>query len=178
MKLRCSLTKAGDIDNLIKSLEQYRDTLDNKVDMFLSRLLNIGIETAKSFSGEYERFITFKKEINNGEALMIATDGQKIIKEWYTDKKLTHKRGYEISPLLMAEFGSGWLAVVLSDIGGVGQGTMPNSYGHAGDPDGWYWYDETGYKHHSIGEAPTFPMNNAFIAMQNEIDSVAKKVFK
>ena len=141
-----------------------------------------GIETAKANSGQYKRYISFRKEVavddDGVEGYLIATDGVKLIREWYTDAKKTHKRGYEVSPILLAEFGSGWLSVVLDNVAGVGQGTMPNSYGHAADDDGWYWYDENGIKHHSIGESPTFPMHNAVIEMMNDIEAVAREVFK
>ena len=178
MKLKCNITKQGDIEKLIKELEDYKASLDNKVPMFIERLMRVGIKTAKAKLGEYKDCVVFDKEIDGNNGLLIATDGKKVISKWYTDKKRTHQRSYEISPLLMKEFGSGWLSVVLSDVPGVGQGTMPNSYGHAMDEDGWYWYDEAGTKHHSIGEAPTFPMYSATIEMMREIDDIAKKVFK
>lgn len=165
------------IDKLITKLNNYKEELQTKTDILISRLMDVGIKVARSRLDEYSGYVVFTKEISNGNGLLIATDGQRVIKEWYTDKDLTNKRSYEISPILMKEFGSGWLATVISDIGGVGQGTMPNSYGHANDPDGWYWYDEKG-KHHSIGEAPTFPMYSATVEMMREIDSIAKEVFR
>ena len=175
MRLRYSLTKKGSLNELIQQLEEYEKKLDSRFQNFLSRLMDVGIEVAKAKLGDYEGYVEFRKEISENEGILIATDGEKILKEWYTNAKKTQKRSYEISPLLMKEFGSGWLAVVMSDIPGVGQGTMPNSYGHANDPNGWYWYDEDGKKHHSIGEAPTFPMYSAAIEMMREIDNIAKE---
>lgn len=178
MKLKCNLTKQGDIEKLINELETYKSTLNNKTSILIERLMRVGIKMAKARLGEYEGFVTFEKQIDGNNGLLIATDGKKIISRWYTDKKRTHMRSYEISPLLMKEFGSGWLAVVKSDVPGVGQGTMPNSYGHAESPEGWFYYDMDGDKHHSIGEAPTFPMYSAAVEMMREIDDIAKKVFK
>jgi hypothetical protein len=185
-RIYVSLTTRGSIDKAIKELENYKITLLAKIEIFLNRLAEKGIETAMSTSGEWGKFIIFRQEVNtvgdDVECLVIATDGQKVLKEWYPSKKDaqngTNERSYFVSPLLMAEFGSGWLADVMYNIAGVGQGTMPNSYGHAADPDGWYWYDKSGTKHHSVGEPPKYPMHNAMVRMMNEIESTAKEVFK
>ena len=185
-RIYVSLTTKGSIDKAVKELQDYKTTLLSKAEIFLERLSAKGIETAVNVSGEYGKYIAFRQEINTigdeVQCLVIATDGQKILKEWYPSKKDalkgTNARSYYISPLLMAEFGSGWLADVMYSIPGVGQGTMPNSYGHASNPDGWYWYDDSGIKHHSIGESPKYPMHNAMVRMMNEIESTAKEVFK
>lgn len=185
-KLHISLTTKGSIDKAIKALEEYKSGLVSKTEIFVRKLADKGIETAKNTSGQYGQYILFRQEVNTVgdevECIVIATDGKKILREWYPSKKDaqkgTNKRGYYVSPLLLAEFGSGWLADVMYDIPGVGQGTMPNSMGHAADPDGWYWYDSSGTKHHSIGEPPKYPMHNAMVRMMQEIESTAKEVFK
>ena len=185
-KLFVSLTTKGSIEKAVKALEEYKSGLVSKTEIFVRKLADKGIETAKSTSGQYVQFISIWPEVNTVgdevECIVIATDGKKILREWYPSKKDaqngTNKRGYYVSPLLLAEFGSGWLADVMYDIPGVGQGTMPNSMGHAADPDGWYWYDSSGTKHHSIGEPPKYPMHNAMVRMMQEIESTAKEVFK
>lgn len=183
--IRCSLTKKGSLERAIKELEAYKNSLNQKAEELVNRLIEVGIQTAKDNSGQYAGMIKFTKQLNptvdGCDGILIATDGQKIVKEWYASKKngLEHKnvRSYEVSPLLLAEFGSGWLANVLDDVSGVGQGTMPDQK-HAFDPDGWYWYDDKGEKHHSIGEAPTYPMHSASMAILFEIDKIAREVFK
>ena len=184
-KLFVSLTTKGSIDKAIMALEEYKNSLVSKTEVFLSRLADKGIETAKITSGQYEQFILFRQEVhtvgNDVECIVIATDGKKILREWYPTKedaqKGTNKRGYYVSPLLLSEFGSGWLADVIYNIPGVGQGTMPNSMGHAADPGGWIWYDDVGIRHQSIGEPPKYPMHNAMVRMMQEIESTAKEVF-
>ena len=184
-RLYVSLTRDGSIDKAIKALEEYKQELTMKMETFVDRLADKGIETAIRTSGQYSKYITFSKEIqttgDEAECIIIATDGQKILREWYPSKKDaengTNKRSYYVSGLLLAEFGSGWLADVMYNIAGVGQGTMPNNYGHSADPDGWYYYDKSGNKHHSIGEPPTYPMHNAVVSMMQEINSTAKEVF-
>ena len=165
------------ISKAIDEVNAYRESLIEKGRIFRDRLADIGIETAREHCGEYSNFIVFEKR-DEGEntTYIIATDGQKIVKEWFPSKKDaaqgTNKRSYEISPLLMAEFGSGWLAIE------GWQGSMPWGYGHAYDKNGWYWYDASGTKHRSRGESPTLPMYYAFQAMMNDIDRIAKEVFQ
>ena len=180
-RIYVSLTTKGSIDKAVKELKAYEKQLNWKLSEFIRRLMDLCIETAKENSGQYKGYIRFQKEVvvsdDGVEGLLIATDGKRLIREWYTSKSKSQKRSYEVSPLLLAEFGSGWLATVLDNVSGVGQGTMPHSYGHAADDDGWYWYDEDGIKHHSIGEVPTFPMHTALLAMQFDVDRIAKEVF-
>lgn len=179
---RISLNKSGSVQRAIDNLESYKRRLEDRVVFFKKRLIEVGIKTAQANSGEYGSYITFSCENLDSEVSFLqGKDNQLIVKEWYASKKnaLEHKnvRRYEISPLLMAEFGSGFLAKVLYNIGGVGQGTMPDQK-HAFDASGWYWYDEDGVKHHSEGENPTFPMHAANMAMLFEVDRIAREVFR
>lgn len=178
-----SLTKKGSIEQTIKALEAYKDEIHLKTEEFVYRLAECGITTAQANTGEYRGMIVFRNETQKTEdgvvGKIIATDGQKLIREWYTkkNKEKAEHRFYEVSPLLLAEFGSGWLSDVIWNVAGVGQGTMPNSYGHAMDENGWYWYDEDGVKHHSIGETPSYPMLSALNKMQFEINRIGREVF-
>lgn len=167
----------NDIKQLIKDLQSEKQALKDQCKEFVSRLADKGIETAQANSGEYGALIVFRKEVEESvvgaKAIFIATDGQKIIREW---KYKGGTKTAEVSPLLMAEFGSGWLAQNLDGIAGVGQGSFPDQK-HAFDPQGWWWETPDGKKHHSRGEAPTFPMHEASIAMLNSINDVAREVF-
>lgn len=176
-KLHISLTTKGSIDKSIKALEDYKKDIVTKTERLVAELLEVGVETGISNSGEYAGMIVFKKDIVAGSdgvnGLLIATDGQKIIREW------KYKGGIKqavVSPMLMAEFGSGWLAKVLDNVEGVGQGTFPDQK-HAFDPQGWWWETPDGEKHHSYGEAPTYPVHSALFAMMFEVDRIAKEVF-
>ena len=163
--------------NTIKALEKYKSSLTAKCQEFVSRLIDEGISVAKGVTNEYTPYIKFEKQLEPNEAgctgLMIATDGQKIVRRWY------YKRGIreeEVSPLLMAEFGSGWLAKVPYEIVGVGQGTFPGQK-HAFDKDGWSWTTLDGVTHHSRGEAPQPVMYEAIVEMQNKINEIGTEVF-
>jgi len=176
-RIDISLTRKGDIDKAIRELHEYQKDLNWRLGEFFKRLMDVGIQTAQDNSGQYRRYIRFEKQIsvsNDGaEGILIATDGVKIIREWIYNGGI---KTAEVSPLLMAEFGSGWLSKVLDNVGGVGQGTFPGET-HAFEKDGWWWTTPDGEKHHSIGEAPTFPMHSALIAMEFEVDRIAKEVF-
>lgn len=160
------------IDELIDYLKEYKVELEKKRLKFVSALMDIGIDAAMAYSGEYAGMIKFEKQLGD-DSFLIASDGQKIIRQW------KYKGGIkqaEVSPLLMSEFGSGWLSEVWFDIDGVGQGTFPGQT-HAFDEDGWYWTTPDGVRHHSYGEEPTHPLHHAIIEMMAEVERVAKEIF-
>jgi hypothetical protein len=181
--LYLKLNTPGDIDRVIKYLENYKQTIISKTQEFVDKLIDVGIEVAQHNTGEYAGYIVFSKQIKPTEdgcvGYLVATDGKKIIRQW------KYKGGIktaEVSPLLMAEFGSGWLAHVMStqdyrsnDLN-VGQGTFPNQT-HAFDKEGWFWETPDGEKHHSYGEKPSYPLYSATLAMIYEVERIAKEVF-
>lgn len=175
MKLKYSL---NELDKLISDLQDYSNDLDNKCAVFVSKLMDLGVEAAVDNSGQYRGLIRFEKHLfsdaNGCDGIILATDGTKLIRQWLYKGGI---KSVEISPLLMAEFGSGWLANVIGNVNGVGQGTFPNQK-HAFDEGGWSWTTPDGEKHHSMGETPTYPMHNAVVKMLNEINRVGKEVFK
>ena len=162
----------------IKALQKYKMSLNAKCQEFVSRLIDEGISVAKGVTGEYTPYIKFEKELEPNESgctgLMIATDGQKIVRQWRYKGEVKET---QISPLLMAEFGSGWLAKVPYDgITGVGQGTFPGQK-HAFDKDGWRWTTLDNVTHHSRGEAPQPVMFTAILEMQRKINEIGVEVF-
>lgn len=174
---RISLNNSKGIEDLINALEDYKAEIAQKAQDFVSRLMDIGIETAEANTGQYRGFIVFHRHMvadkDSADGVIVATDGTKLVREWYRDGRIVST---EISPLLMAEFGSGWLAKVLDNVSGVGQGSFPGQR-HAFDKDGWDWTTPDGETHHSIGETPTYPMHSAVLAMEFDVDRVGREVF-
>ena len=82
---------AGSIDRLIKSLEDYKDSLNDKIELYRHRLAEVGIETAKENTGEYGSAISFYIDDENGVTFLIG-EGKLILKEWYTDAEKKNKR--------------------------------------------------------------------------------------
>lgn len=179
----CTISKSESIDKAIKFFEDYLNTIEEKNKEFINRLMDVGIATAENNTGEYAGYITFSKELNptedGCEGILIATNGKRLVRQW---KYKGGIKSVEVNPLLMAEFGSGWLAHVMSTQDyrsnelGVGQGTFPGQT-HAFDKNGWFWETPDGEKHHSYGEKPTYPMYSAVTAMLFEVNRIAKEVF-
>lgn len=177
MKLNLTLSEKS-INHAIGELKKYQNSLAVKTEIFVRRLLDVGIEVAQNNVGGWKQ-IEFYKEGKGGirtVGYLIAKD-RPITVEWdYKGKKKTA----QISPLLMAEFGSGKLAEVLFAIAGVGRGTFPGQT-HAFDEKGWNYKkwqaDHKGKWQHSSGSAPTHPMYKADMEMIQQVDAIAREVF-
>ena len=176
MRVYVSLSEKS-INDAIEKLENYKKSLKEKLKTLVQRLQYEGEISARLNSGEYSGMISFSKPIQTNETgvegVLIATDGVKLIREWKYQGGIKQA---QVSPLLMAEFGSGWLAKVLDNIEGVGQGTFPNQT-HAYDVDGWWWETPDGERHHSYGEAPTYPIHSALFTMMFDVERIAREVF-
>jgi hypothetical protein len=165
------------IQNAIKQLRDYQNSLEYKCSLLAQKLADRGIEVARNNTGNFGHYITFEKKVipekNGCTAIIVAKDIAKIISQWKTADGI---KSAEVSPLLMVEFGSGYKAKNPKNVQGVGQGTFPNQT-HAFDDEGWYWVDLDGNLNHSYGIEPKMPMFNASIEIQNDINSVVKEVF-
>lgn len=166
------------VQDAIDEIEKYRDSLVWKCTVLVSELQKIGIETAVENVGKYGTLVVFEKtaveQTGTGARCAIsARDAMKIISSWKTKEGV---KSVEVSPMLMAEFGSGQHALDDPKVPGVGQGTFPGQK-HAFDPQGWKWQDLQGRWHRSKGQVPTFPMHRASVEMQNKIVEVARRVF-
>ena len=167
----------GEIDDLVQELNEFADSFPTRCQMAVQELCDEGIKVATANAGEYKGMILFTKEIDLTEsgcsALMIATDLEKPVRSW---RYQGGEKSVEISPILMAEFGSGWAADPEPQIYGMGQGSFPGQT-HAFDTQGWFWKDLDGETHHSYGEAPTYPMYKASVEMVSKIQEVFEKYF-
>lgn len=165
------------VNEAIRQLQQYKQSLKYKCERLVSELANSSIEVAKSNTGNFGHYITFSMRIepnNSGcTAIIVATETGQITSQWQTSDGI---KSADVSPLLMAEFGSGWRAQPHFDDDRGGQGTFPNQT-HAFDREGWYWRDLNGELHHSYGITPTMPMYKAYSYMEQNIISKAKEVF-
>lgn len=158
-------------------IEKYQLSLKVKSEELVNRLLDEGIKVAYQHVGRYAGYVEFTKEVeNDGKnviGMLIGKDSQPFISTW---KVKGGEKSVVVSGILINEFGSGWLANVIWNVPGVGQGTFPDQK-HAFDPQGWYWTDTEGVKHHSRGEEPHYPMYFADMTMLSQIDSIAREVF-
>lgn len=181
-----------ELSKLAEDLNKYADSFEEKVKTFLDKLADLAISVASVNEGDFSGYIVYSKEFGGGNSIKImAKDSQVITNSWYAGSKSKELRQETISPLLMAEFGSGHYAISEAGIGG--QGTL-NEYGHAFDSNGWYWWTDDvtqvtsgdamisaangRWKFHSYGTPPSRPLHNAVMACINEVEEIAREVFR
>lgn len=181
-----------DLKAFANELNQYADMFEVKVKTFLDKLADLAIHVASINEGDFSGYIVYSKEFEGSKTVKVmAKDSQVITNSWYAGSKSTELRQEEISPLLMAEFGSGRYAISKEGIGG--QGTL-NTYGHAFDSNGWYWWTDDvtqvssgdamvsasngRWKFHSYGTPPSQPLHKAVMACISEVEEIAREVFR
>lgn len=177
IKYSINLSVKG-IQKLKKDLEHYRDViLPQKCQEYVKALAEEGVIIGQENVGGFGKYITFSVQtepIKDGcKALMIASENGQIISSWLSGGGI---KTAEVSPLLMAEFGSGWGASNPMKIPGVGQGTFPNQQ-NAFKKEGWYWIDLDGNLNYSRGITAKMPMYKASIRIQEIAVKKAKEIF-
>lgn len=171
-RLNLSLNKNKDFDKVIKALQEYKESLDNKAQLIVSKLADIGIKAVNVQVGSISPFY-------KGEDLR--TDKDLIM----TENGWTAIISMSGSQALFIEFGAGvtFNTSKGSSLHPVGEelgytiGSYNPSSPHATDPNGWWYMDQWGEWQHTYG-TPTFaPMYNSSLVMLTEIQKVAKEVF-
>lgn len=166
------------IQNMQKQLEAYKKRLLSNCKVFTERLAAKGILVGQQNLGEFDKYIIFSTETNpqryGARTVLYATNTGLIKSQWMTRGGIKEA---DVSPILMAEFGSG-LRANNDRAGefGMGTGTFPGQT-HAEDPEGWWYQTLDGVWHHSKGVSPTMPMYKAQVEMYDQIVSVAMEVF-
>ena len=182
-----------ELDALADYLDNYARTFEQKVQTFLEKLAEKGIEVASVNGGDFSSYIVYSKKVESGTMVkMIAKDREEITNSWYASSTSKELRQETISPLLMAEFGSGHYAISAEgEASGLGgQGTL-NKYGHAFDSNGWYWWSDDAtsmdgeplnekngrWRFHSRGTHPSQPLHKAVMACIEQVEGIAREVF-
>ena len=176
-RIKATLSQSS-IQQAIREIEQYKQEILKKCRTVAERLCDVGIQVATENLGNYGKYITFRIETtpkNSGvKAVMVATNTGLIKSEWRTQDG---DKSVDVSPLLMAEFGSGLRANnPNASKFGMGTGTFPGQT-HAEDPEGWWYMDLEGEWHHSYGVAPTMPMYKASKEMLDNVTKIVREVF-
>lgn len=167
MKVKIGLDK-NDIKGLIKILDNYNNYLPWKCELFIKRLAEIGINTidAKYGSGMGDSSKDHKCEFQfDGQGNI--TSGRILV------------TGEDI---LFIEFGAGihfnnGKAHPKAHELGYGVGTYPGQT-HALNPGGWFYKDDSGVLHHSLGTEASMPLFNASLDMIANIEKIAEEVFR
>ena len=169
---------ARSVKRAAKELLAYKKSLPVKCATFVRSLANKGILVAQENLGEFGKYVTFEVQVDPGRygarAILVASNTGHITSRWMTKEG---KQEADVSPLMMAEFGSGLMANnVRAHEFGMGTGTFPEQT-HAEDPNGWWYMDLDGEWHHSYGIRPTMPMWKAAVEMNDVIVETAREVF-
>lgn len=180
-KIRINALSLSNVLAAQAMLKAYSDNLAEMCQKFVVSLANKGIDVASENLGGYGEYITFGVDVETyncgARAIMYATNKSLIHVQWIGAGASYGEA--DISPLLMAEFGSG-LKAQKNPRGpefGMGTGTFPGQV-HAEDPEGWWYMDLSGEWHHSYGIIPTMPMQNASEEMMRQIIATARECFK
>lgn len=172
--IRVDLNDARGISKAITELKKYKADLLKKGTKFCQELGKRGISVSQANAGTFGQYIRFditpKSNTNDMVSFVYsASSANQVTITWDSGS-------YEIDPLLMAEFGSGWNAYNVWALPNVGQGTHPQQT-HAYDTKGWFW-SENGTTYHSYGLNPSLPVYKAMKEMQKSLEEVAKEVFR
>lgn len=184
-RINCSLTKKGSLQNAIKQLEEYKQSINDKADIFIERLALVGVPVIREKFAQAE------------------TDDFNFDRSHYTHIKIEsfgdhHKAilTVEGKNLLFIEFGSGihfngnlggspnpsveWSVPggTLEHYGGAALGYTIGSYGHGqGSKDFWFYYDDQGGSQMSHGTRASMPMFSAEMEIISKIEQIAREVF-
>lgn len=171
----------GEFKRAMERVGKYRDSIQRKCELFVKTLGEKGIEVAKQNIGGYGNHVSFGVDIDpldmGARGVMFAVNDSLIHVRWIGGGVSYGEA--DVSPLLMAEFGSG-LRAQQNPRGpefGMGTGTFPGQT-HAFDPDGWWYMDMDGQWHHTHGVTPLMPMDHAHKEMLRQIRKTAREVFR
>lgn len=176
-------------------LREYAEQFQMKAKRFFDACADHGIMIAQMHEGDFGGYIVYSKRFEEaGEEYsvsIVATDTP-ITKAWYTSATGDNMKSATISPLLMAEFGSGWKALEEIPAGvNAGHGTL-NTYGHAFQQNGWSWWtddasDQEGaemikakngrWLFKSTGTPPSRPLHNATQSLIRDVEGIAVAIF-
>ena len=173
------------INDAIKQLEDYKKELQDKTELFLEKLADIGITVAKheaAVNDDHKFYelgmVEFVKEWQDGYLHLIGrnADLSRLHTHWYDGEGNPHDE--TISPILALEWGTAGRAVP----GHKGEFAVTGN--HVNDTF-WYYYtslDENGKpdkdtKHVATAVKPHEMMYKATMEMMKEIKKVAKEVW-
>lgn len=177
-RIKATLSQSS-LRQVQQEIQRYKQEMLVKCRTVAERLCEVGIRVGTENSGSYGKYITFSTEITTQKsgikAILVATNTGLIKSEWRTQDG---EKSVDVSPLLMAEFGSGLRANnPNASKFGMGTGTFPGQT-HAENPEGWWYMDMEGEWHHSYGVTPTMPMYKASKEMMDNVTKIVREVLE
>lgn len=193
-RIEVDILSIRSLENLKKELKAYRDSLPERTKQFVTALSEHGYQVAlqslSSTTHQLQNYIQITKPTVSYDetgcyAILQLTPTQILETKWFRtgpDGKGVEVNG-RLNPALAAEFGTAAYALPKQErFGGVGgQGTNAK-YGNENKTE---WYFARGMTQdgkltdwqHATAIRPTRPLHNALIAMENEIDTLARRYF-
>ena len=178
---------------IAQAINDYLKDINVSTQTFVNELADTGRQTSVTvtngtkYAGHIDYNVVEDTATGKEHKAVLNARSEDVESVWYTS--YGEKRSEPINPLLMAEFGSGFENVATTgnsqsfheeakDLGMV-QGSLKPNHGHAFDPDGWGYYDESMHLHLTKGEPPITPMFHAYMKMTNPstLDSLKRGVF-
>lgn len=163
------------INEAIRQIEEYKRSLDNKLDVFVERLAEVGVHTARVIMetvpqndrGEYNVETIYDSAGEHAVGATISLYGDQVL---FIEFSSGITNGTDSFPSLPnnPSYGSKY-----------GMGTFPSDKGLWANPKGW-WYTNrrTGQtKQHTYGVRAYAPMYNADITMRHQLATIAREVF-
>ena len=170
--LYLSLTTKGDVDKIIKYLDDLEKTINEKVSLFLHELTEIGV---KAVTVQLQSISPFYK----GEDIKVEDTIQQTEDGWQATITMSG------SQAIFIEFGAG--VILNTSVNnslhpwgnelGYTIGSYTNPPVNATSPNGWWYTDKWGQSQHTYG-TPTFaPLYNSSLEMISAIREIAERVF-
>lgn len=164
-KISISLSQSS-IQAAIDELNKYKNSLQRKQEILIERLAREGLQVVQSTMEsipDEEKGSYYTEIMNNSQGDIIGAavrlSGDSVL---FLEFSAGITYGTDSYPL---PSGSQY-----------GMGTYPGK-GHWDNPNGWWYIDERGEKHHSYGNRAYMPMYRAEQAIIIQIRTIAKEVF-
>ena len=177
-----SLTKSGDVKKAIKQLEQYKQTLNVKGEIFLQRLAEIGIPVINARIGwaqgdsnpQHSTYISVMSFGEYSEARLIVEGVDILFLEFGAGVHFNGSAG--TSPRTNLKGVQDGVEYELT--GGKELGYTIGSYGKGqGKKDFWFYTSENGDTIMSYGTEAAMPLYHATMEIINSIQRIAKEVY-
>lgn len=179
-RLYISLNNQKSLEKAIKALEEYEKDLNEKVNVFIRRLADIGVNAAlmtlaTKGQGDSERDADFSVDFEvSGKKVVgiislsseprVAADGRVYYPHLGWEFGAGNRYNGNVSPHpKAAKFG-------------MGPGTFPGQT-HVPTPGFWYYRDENGDAVRSYGTQATMPMYTATLEIIERMNDIAQEVF-
>lgn len=184
-RINCSISKKGSIANAIKQLEEYRQSLNIKADIFIEKLALLGVPVIREKFAEAETddfdfdrsHVTHIKIQSFGDyhnATLVVEGKNLIFIEFGAGIHYNGNPNGSPNPSIEKDVPGGKLI----HKGGAELGYTIGSYGyHQGLKDFWFYYDDMGGSQMSHGTKATMPMYSAEMEIISKIEQIAKEVF-